>query len=1108
MSKNNNMTLNDILKFHLDENNYNARIGRNQNELEIRFGTRNIKKINKINFDNVIKKLKSLGYYSTDELGTHILKIQNEFEDPKTGEIKLSNIRTEITGISNIQDYCRLNSLEKIMEKNPYKSVVEFVSKMFAKDGSNKPIFPIKNDDFNLKISYQTETQIQNTSPIARKIIERWSDSKKMFRYMNRITFIHSEYPIKVDLSITKSSGINSDYKPILSYNFEDSNVLNSPEIYEIEIELVNSQVGPHKLFNDVDKLEKILKKNITHVLSGLQGTNYPVSYPEQRDVQEDYLKLIGKDTSKLLGKNGKLKIYSSDFCGPSSFTLQMKNIQPINESDNTPNIRNYYTVTDKADGDRKLMYISKSGKIYLINTNMEIEFTGVKAKDKEQYNSLLDGEHIIHDKFGNFLNLYAAFDIYFIKGTSVRELSFVPLDDTEDKAKYRLPLLISYINKLNFKEGKGIKIVNKNFMLDLKKDNIFGCCRQILNKIEKDLFVYKTDGLIFTPIENGVGGNKKGKSSDCKKITWDYSFKWKPPQFNTIDFLVTTKKAENGEDHVGNLFVDGVDLTNENKIVQYKTLELRCGFDENKHGYINPVNDVINDNITKQSLYDHDESYKPVPFYPSDPSDNEAHLCELKLINDDAGNKQMTTEEGEVFTGNTIVEFKYDMTKPNRQRWIPIKVRYDKTAEYRNGGKNYGNAYHVANSNWYSIHNPITEEMLKTGQDIPENQQDDDVYYNRSSSTNNTQSLRDFHNIYVKKKLITSVSNRGDTLIDYAVGKGGDFPKWIKAKLSFVFGIDISKDNIENRINGACARYLDYKKDYSSMPSALFVNGNSGLNIKSGDAMFNEKDKTITKAIFGSGVKSESKLGKGVYKQYGKGVEGFHVSSCQFALHYFFEEKDVLMNFMRNICECTKVNGYFIGGCYDGNLIFEKLRNKEKGEGITLMNHDNSEKIWQITKQYDNELLKDDVSSLGIGIDIYQETINKTFREYLVNFNYLIRVMENYGFVPLDDEDARKMGLPNGIGNFSELYNMLEEDVNRDSRIKKDIKKALHMSNNEKYISYLNKYFVFKKIRNVDAKSVQIDSEEDDISNTEVEVTKKTEKKSDKKKKKIRLVE
>ena len=52
----------------------------------------------------------------------------------------------------------------------------------------------------------------------------------------------------------------------------------------------------------------------------------------------------------------------------------------------------------------------------------------------------------------------------------------------------------------------------------------------------------------------------------------------------------------------------------------------------------------------------------------------------------------------------------------------------------------------------------------------------------NRITNTTSTRSLRDFHNLYVKKKLINSVSIRGNTLIDLAVGKGGDMSKWIDA--------------------------------------------------------------------------------------------------------------------------------------------------------------------------------------------------------------------------------------------------------------------------------------------------------------------------------------
>jgi hypothetical protein len=100
---------------------------------------------------------------------------------------------------------------------------------------------------------------------------------------------------------------------------------------------------------------------------------------------------------------------------------------------------------------------------------------------------------------------------------------------------------------------------------------------------------------------------------------------------------------------------------------------------------------------------------------------------------------------------------------------------------------------------------------MITTGDKIPLTPIDNDVYYNKTSKE--TRCLRDFHNLYVKRKLIMSVGNRGNTLIDYAVGKGGDLSKWISAGVDFVFGVDVSRDNIHNNLDGACARYLNMKK-------------------------------------------------------------------------------------------------------------------------------------------------------------------------------------------------------------------------------------------------------------------------------------------------------
>ena len=145
-------------------------------------------------------------------------------------------------------------------------------------------------------------------------------------------------------------------------------------------------------------------------------------------------------------------------------------------------------------------------------------------------------------------------------------------------------------------------------------------------------------------------------------------------------------------------------------------------------------------------------------------------------------------------------------------------------------------------------------------------------------------------------------------------------------------------------------------------MPYALFVTGDSSKNIKDNTAINTSRDKLTTNAIFGAGPKSEDKLGKGVIRQYGKGIKGFNISSCQFALHYFFENRHTCEGFFKNVAECTQLGGYFIGGCYDGSLIFNDLKKKKQGESLIIMNGD--KKVWEVTKDYNRDKFLPDVSS------------------------------------------------------------------------------------------------------------------------------------------------
>lgn len=1101
---------NKLVKLYYDLTLYRKSYNQPNHELEVRFGTKDlpgIKRLTKNDYDNVVKTLKSFGFKTSNSTGTPSLRIRSEYLDKSSGKFKMSNIRAEIDGIVGVESYCKSNDI-KTVYKQASTTQVNFVQKRaYIRPDTQKSVRIVNMDDFNFRVSLQSEEQAKKG--VENFILENWNKSKKEFRYLNRVTFEHDSYPVRVDLSISKIGNKRKDNygrSSIIPVNrIEDSNVFHNPENYEIEIEVDNDKVGPGTHFQSPEQLLTALRKVIKLILSGIQGTMYPVSYPEQQMVMQEYMKMIWGDEYE-----PSKRITSKHFIGPNSITLQMTNISPLESDYDIPNVRKNFVVTEKADGERHLMYVAKNGKIYLISTNMDLKFTGAKTTNEECFNCLFDGELIAHDKAGNFINLYAAFDVYYYNKNDVRDFTFVLKSDEKDIHKSRLHLLeklqqllkpISILSNENTSENKDkersklksmlsrysknsesmspIRFETKKFYPLSPKQTIFNGCKKILEKEKEGLFEYETDGLIFSHALYGVGSNSEGKAGPKTKITWEYSFKWKPPQYNTIDFLITTIKAPNGDDIVKSIFEDGITMSLDTQNNQYKMLELRCGFNEKRDGYINPCQDIIEDKLPeyKPRFEENDaNNYIPMRFYPTEPYDVNAGLCNLMLKTDDNGSKQMFAKNGEAITDNTIVEFSYNLDAEQGWNWEPLRVRHDKTAKLRRGEREYGNAYKVCNENWKSIHpnGRISEDMLMTGENIPNNSVSEDIYYNTPTGKMKTECMKNFHNLYVKKMLINGVSKQGDTLIDFACGKAGDLPKWIGAKLSFVFGIDYSSDNLENRLDGACARYLNARKINKHVPYALFVYGNSSLNIRNGTALLNDKAKLISAAVFGDGNKDSNILGKGVSRQYGKGEEGFHVSSCQFAIHYFFKTPDTLKGFLKNVAECTKLNGYFIGTSYDGNLIFDKLKKTKTGDSIQLT--DDGKKIWEIVKMYGSDIFEENSSSIGYEISVYQESINQYINEYLVNYSYLNRLMEMYGFKLIDREEANEMGLPEGSGLFSELFMRMIEEIKRNKFKAPMYGEAPNMSNVEKTISFLNRYFVYKKIREVNIDKLQID--------------------------------
>lgn len=1051
-------------------------------ELELRFRKKENNNVTRIEYNRIIQTLKSSGFVPETENGIHQLRVYTEYTTAD-GNTRMSSTRAEIIGIDMVQEYMKHNSIEKLinMPSNTIsspkvyftKKIPAVMSESFSKHGT-----VIDVHDQNFRVSYQSEQKFHTKSVLARDIISKWTDSKKTFRLINRIKFKHPDYPFFVDLSVIRNSALDRKKSMIPEYTIQESGVLDNIEHYEVEVEFDNAMT--HGLWFAYEKASAAEFKSkiremfinklyfiVRLIVGSIQDSHYPIGNDEQRTVLHEYSHLLfGDDKTK------------PEFIGPSSYTLQIQNVTEPSEGSQTPNIRNIYSVTDKADGERRMLYIGKNGRIYMIDMAMNITYTGALTKEKHVFNTLIDGEYIKYNKQSLFINLYAAFDLYYIGGKSVRELEFMKNEDSPSDAKdskYRLILLRKIINELinpiseaasksgtePSKSGCHLRLKCKDFEIASSNRSIFECCSKILIREEDGLFEYNTDGIIFTPLRYGVAGNAIGESGQLKKITWDHSFKWKPAEYNTVDLLVRVKKNKNtGKDDIITEF-------NETTIYKrYKTLILHCGYDESKHGYLNPMQDMLegrfNDN---RGMGDQEQSYHPVPFQPSSPVDKNACYCKIELTS----NNVMLTEEMESFKENNIVEFRYDLA--NKQ-WIPLRVRYDKTAELLAGKSNYGNAYHVADSNWNSIHNPITSEMLKTGEGFPpiEMLDDENVYYANVSEETSTQGLRDFHNS-IKYLLITGLSKRNDTLIDYAVGKAGDLGKWIRAGLKFVFGMDVHDNNITYRVDGACARYLNMRRKNNKIPEAVFLTGNSMNNIRNGQAFLSDKNRVLMKALLGEGTKDKRVLGNTVYKYYGVGAEGFQVSSCQFAVHYFFKNETTLHGFLRNVAECTRLGGYFIGTCYDGKTVFDKLQDKGVGDGWSI--YKGTRQIFGIKKQYSETGFPDDELGLGYSIHVFQESIGKEFEEYLVNFDYLTRLMDNYGFVILSKDEANQHGIPNGTGLFEQLFKGMKKDIQMNPQNKRQYGTAMHMSSAEQSISFLNRYFIFKKVRTVNTAKI-----------------------------------
>jgi hypothetical protein len=985
-------------------------------------------------------------------------------QEDRMNIITPEQVRFTLTGLGSIEAYCREDTLAGV----PFEAMI----KDRAGVESNVDL-----KEYDVRVKVRREIKLAATDPSVGGMLARWDTQRKAFRIMRRWTYLDEPNGVRFDLSMVRSTPTDPKGQYRWQTTFKQRDITKSMPMYELEVELLRPEaLDPKATAEEVAAVQakaiKNLIRGIGEILRGINKHSILIRKSQAVKTLEGYKELTKTDR----------------FRGVAPITMLVENMRK-KVVKGTPNVRTGYNVTDKADGLRMMGYVDKAGELFMIDMSLNVYRTGLSRNSCE--NVLVDGEFVTKDKNGNPIQQFLLFDCYHaIGGEDVTKLPFcsAPTGTEEQKReKSRYGHLMAFVDRWN--DGDGARVIPsagvtqknrilvgaKNFLFAPAGDGIFPACARVLDSAK----LYHTDGLILTPNEMPLPDRPGVKFAD--------QLKWKPSDENTVDFLTLfDKDLETKQDAVytgvkgSSGGVDGGGAT-----VQYKTMHLYVGSDSDP-AYNDPRGTVLFQQPLPGAtapVKGRRRPYKPVLFNPVGIPDTMANTCYVELDESGklTGEDIVRCENGDAIEDRSIVEMRYEPKNEEGWRWIPMRIRYDKTERFQRGEKTGEigrtlNKDEAAEGVWDSIHDPVSLHMIRTGAEQPsaaELQQLGGavaalasgeiakVYYERKGPKNDlmmVRGLRDFHRLYIKEKLLlgTGLKQPGRTLVDLACGQGGDLWSWVRYGADFVYGTDIAGNGIRDPHDGAYRRYLNAVLKYGgyeNVPKMIFTIGSSAKVLATGEAGATSEESNIMRSVYGQ-VAPDGPIPRFVeLNGAGRLREGADCAAIMFALHYFFENEMSLKNFMRNVSDSLKLGGLFIGCCFDGQRVFDELRRVP--EGGVLKGEEGGTEIWRITKKYAAEDFTKGPESLGLPIDVKFISIGTEQTEYLMNFEILKEEMAAIGCELLTADECRELGLTASTELFGDTFAAAARKGEK-----------FQMSPVVRQYSFFNRWFIFKRRR------------------------------------------
>lgn len=666
--------------------------------------------------------------------------------------------------------------------------------------------------------------------------------------------------------------------------------------------------------------------------------------------------------------------------------------------------VTNQYAVTAKADGER-YWFCCLNGTGYLVS--VKGKFMKICSVPVSLNETVLDGELIwIQDE-----NRYAflAFDILYHKGVNVAISTLQMPMHLHERLKLLDETLVElgypFVFHEHYTPGKfgttlDLKKINQEMLENLKTNQrllressqefvflrkyyafpVGEYANDVYRLIDAVWTMYEAnsqwdnDGIILTPIQQDYNAGPRGHPE----------FKLKPLRLMSIDFLLKIQSRQN----TGRaLPVFDATLPDYDRTLPLAERPQYCV------GFLH---------VVKQQQTDRRDADKVTMEFRREMGDHQVHL----KLNPKTGLPQAMN--GDVIQSDHVVEFiwKNDTNLPRERRWIPLRVRYDKTVG--NGVKNADTIFNIITHPNQQVtfadikelcglnFSAVKQRMYQRTKQI--------LSTNKYKHQGNNNAYQDF--ITLKKYIVQNAIAKTCAPVQTLQRLKRDASPPIRHKR--VIDVNFNRSYLEFYISATVECLLGvFGHNVNAEEKAIIKRS----HVKTSEQ---HKWKYMLHIVPGNFAKLMSidhqstqfnltTEERKIYRHELTERPTFDTLLCLEGLEQYFKSNVILAMFLDNIQRCVVVGGYVVLIHLDAEALLAEPRT-ESSDSLKYCFMDETGNLKPVVQiSFENTLTDASTVTTGSTIRLVNTMSSVEQQQYLVNHSYLVKMMRGKRFICVD---------------------------------------------------------------------------------------------------------